>query len=194
MPSTNSSGLNNQILLNKQPFKNQPKVLTQPIQTSSIKNIMKNVTVNNINTSTTSTNNITTLNERILNKGNKLTVIQGDITNVVADAIIHPTNNSFYMGGQVGSAIAAKGGIELKTIVSKFHAEHGNLALGGVNITDASKSMLCSKIIHVYSPSWDTMNQGEKINELEKVVESIIVLAETNNLKSIAIPSISSGG
>ena len=32
----------------------------------------------------------------------QLTVIQGDIVKVSADAIVHPTNNSFYMGGEVG--------------------------------------------------------------------------------------------
>jgi O-acetyl-ADP-ribose deacetylase (regulator of RNase III) len=32
----------------------------------------------------------------------QLTVIQGSIVNIQADAIVHPTNNSFYMGGDVG--------------------------------------------------------------------------------------------
>ena len=28
--------------------------------------------------------------------------MQGSIVNIKADAIVHPTNNSFYMGGDVG--------------------------------------------------------------------------------------------
>ena len=32
----------------------------------------------------------------------QLTVIQGDISTVEADAIVHPTNASFYLGGEVG--------------------------------------------------------------------------------------------
>ena len=32
----------------------------------------------------------------------QLTVIQGDIVKVQVDAIVHPTNSSFYMGGEVG--------------------------------------------------------------------------------------------
>jgi len=31
-----------------------------------------------------------------------LTVVQGDITNVECDALIHPTNASFNTSGQVG--------------------------------------------------------------------------------------------
>ncbi len=37
--------------------------------------------------------------------GQKLTVVQADITNVKVDAIVHPTNNSFYLGGEVGYVI-----------------------------------------------------------------------------------------
>ena len=32
----------------------------------------------------------------------QLTVLQGDLVKVAADAIVHPTNNTFYMGGEVG--------------------------------------------------------------------------------------------
>ncbi len=37
----------------------------------------------------------------------------------------------FKKGGQVGAAIAAKGGSQLSNIITKFHSEHGNLAVGG---------------------------------------------------------------
>ena len=32
----------------------------------------------------------------------QLTVLQGDLVKVTADAIVHPTNSTFYMGGEVG--------------------------------------------------------------------------------------------
>lgn len=53
---------------------------------------------------------------------------------------------------------------------------------------------MCSKIIHVSSPGWSASNQTEKINELTQAVENILKLAEKYRLKSIALPSISSGG
>ena len=64
----------------------------------------------------------------------KLTVLQANIVDVVADAIVHPTNNSFYMGGQVGTAISLKGGHEQKKIIDEFYAKRGNLGVGGGNI------------------------------------------------------------
>lgn len=44
----------------------------------------------------------TILSEKKLFLGQKLTVLQGDIVKVSADAIIHPTSASLYMGGEVG--------------------------------------------------------------------------------------------
>lgn len=32
----------------------------------------------------------------------QLTVVQGDLVKVTADAIVHPTNDTYYMGGEVG--------------------------------------------------------------------------------------------
>ncbi|RNA39158.1 core histone macro- isoform X2 [Brachionus plicatilis] len=137
--------------------------------------------------------NVTLLNERTLATGQKLKVIQADITNVVADAIVHPTNNSFYMGGEVGSAIARAGGQEVRNLVDELHKTYGNLGVGSAAMSQASKNMLCKNIIHVYSPSWDTMQQVQRIDELTKVVQNILTLAETNKLQSVALPSISSG-
>ena len=96
-------------------------------------------------------------------------VLQADITNVSVDAIVHPTNNSYYLGGQVGSAISGKGGNEVRKLISDLHAKNGNLAECSVDISDASPNMLCQKIIHVNSPSWDNSNQPKKINDLTQV-------------------------
>jgi len=35
-----------------------------------------------------------------------LTIIQGDISTVEADAVVNPTNASFYLGGEVGMYFA----------------------------------------------------------------------------------------
>lgn len=35
----------------------------------------------------------------------QLTVLQGDIVKVAADAIVHPTNSTYHMGGEVGKYI-----------------------------------------------------------------------------------------
>jgi O-acetyl-ADP-ribose deacetylase (regulator of RNase III) len=53
--------------------------------------------------------------------------------------------------------------------------------------------MLCSKIIHVYSPQWKGANQAQSIGELDKAVKNILTVADTNAIKTLALPSISSG-
>ena len=35
----------------------------------------------------------------------QITVLQGDIGKVSADAIVHPTNSTYHMGGEVGEII-----------------------------------------------------------------------------------------
>lgn len=131
---------------------------------------------------------VTTLGQRTLNKGQTLTVSQGDITDVKADVYA----SHYYLSGMVGSAISNKGGQELRTIINKHKKK--TLTNCEVDISDAGKNLLCQKLIHVHSPSWDTSKQTLKINELSRCVENILLIAESNKLKSIALPSISSGG
>jgi hypothetical protein len=57
---------------------------------------------NNNNNNNISGVNTTLLSEKTLFTGQKLIVLQADIVNVVADAIINPTSNNIHMGGQVG--------------------------------------------------------------------------------------------
>jgi len=138
--------------------------------------------------------------------------LQANIVDVASDAIVHPTNNTFYLGGEVGSAISTKGGKELRDAISELHKNHGKINVGEgsllffiydrswfcsffdiVAISDAGSAMLCSKIIHVYSPQWNGVNQAHSISELDKAVKNILIIADTNEIKTIALPSISSG-
>ena len=137
---------------------------------------------------------MTKLSERILPSGQKLTVLQADITDVAVDSIVHPTSNSFYLGGEVGSAISRAGGTQIQRITSDLHRTHGNLTRCNVAISDASNSMLCKHIIHVHSPSWNVSNQTQVIDELTLAVNNILTISETHKLKTVALPSISSGG
>ena len=59
----------------------------------------------------------------------QITVVQADIVDVVVDAVVHPTNNSFYLGGQVGAAISRKGGAQVRTTVAQLNASNGALSV-----------------------------------------------------------------
>jgi O-acetyl-ADP-ribose deacetylase (regulator of RNase III) len=70
---------------------------------------------------------VTTLNERMLASGQKITVVQADITNVAVDTIVHPTSNQIHFGGQVGHAISQAGGEQLRKSTAELSHTHGNL-------------------------------------------------------------------
>jgi histone H2A len=55
-------------------------------------------------------------------------VVKADITDVVVDAIVHPTNTTFYLGGQVGSAIARRGGYKIQNIMNEMQRTKGHLS------------------------------------------------------------------
>jgi O-acetyl-ADP-ribose deacetylase (regulator of RNase III) len=57
----------------------------------------------------------------------QLTVVQGDITNITADALVHPTNTSIAMMGEVGQALEKRGGKEFLEEVHDLRSSHGSL-------------------------------------------------------------------
>ena len=61
-------------------------------------------------------------------------------------------------------------------------------------MSGSGNQMLCKNVIHVHSPHWDHDKQAERIDDLTRTVQNVFSIAETNNLQTIALPSISSGG
>lgn len=121
--------------------------------------------------------------------GQKLTVIQCDIATVEADALVHPTNASFYLGGEVGSALEKAGGSEFKEEVKKLSESHGPLEPTTAAICNGH-NFPAQYVVHVHSPPWEN---DDSVENLEKAVKSVLTLADEKNIKSIAIPSIGSG-
>lgn len=131
----------------------------------------------------------TVLSEKTLFLGQKLTVIQGDISTVEADALVHPTNASFYLGGEVGSVLEKAGGNEFKAEVKKLSESHGALELATAAISDGH-NLPAQYVIHVHSPTWGS---DSSVDNLEKAVKNVLTLADEKNIKTIALPSIGSG-
>ncbi|XP_068706463.1 core histone macro-H2A.1-like isoform X1 [Montipora foliosa] len=129
------------------------------------------------------------LSEKTLFLGQKLTVIQGDISAVEADALVNPTNATFYLGGEVGSVLEKTGGDDFKDEVKKLSESHGPLELATAAISDAP-NMHAQYVIHVHSPTW---GNDQSTENLEKAVKNTLTLADEKNIKSIAFPSVGSG-
>ncbi|XP_053703620.1 core histone macro-H2A.1 isoform X2 [Synchiropus splendidus] len=131
----------------------------------------------------------TVLSTKSLFLGQKLQVVQADISIVESDAVIHPTNSSFYTGGEVGSALEKKGGKEFTEAVQEVKKKNGPLEVAGA-VMSAGFGIPAKYVIHCNSPSWGS----DKCEEmLDKTVKNCLALADEKKLKSVAFPSIGSG-
>ncbi len=114
-------------------------------------------------------------------------VIQGDITRLDVDAIVNAANQSLLGGGGVDGAIHRAAGSELK----KFNKTLGGCPTGEAKLSPGFK-LPAQWIIHTVGPVWHGGTQGEA-KLLENCYRSAFELALTNNIRSIAFPSISTG-
>ncbi|PRD36760.1 UNVERIFIED_CONTAM: Core histone macro-H2A.1 [Trichonephila clavipes] len=118
-----------------------------------------------------------------------LTVIQGDIINVTADAVLHPTNASLHMNSDVGQALEKAGGKEFQLEIKDILTSNGSLDVASTVISPGH-NFPAKYVIHCHMPSYGASNATEL---MEKAVKNILSRADERNLKSLAIPSISSG-
>ena len=139
-------------------------------------------------TATSKTSGFITLSEKLLNGGQKLTVVQGDLAKITCDAVIHPTNSSLSLSGQCGSALSQAGGPLFRSEVNKVS---GSISIAVAEaIISGSGGLPCRHVIHVHSPTW---NDNDALLNLQKAVQSCLNIAEEERLSTVAFPSIASG-
>lgn len=120
-----------------------------------------------------------------------LTAIKGDITNILADAIVNAANTSLLGGGGVDGAIHRAGGPTILEECRKIIARQGGCKVGEAVITMAG-DLPAKYVIHTVGPVWN----GGKNNEeymLAKCYRNSLELAVANNCKTIVFPNISTG-
>jgi O-acetyl-ADP-ribose deacetylase (regulator of RNase III) len=121
----------------------------------------------------------------------RITVLQGDITKIAADAIVNAANSSLMGGGGVDGAIHRAGGPAILEDCRKIVARQGGCATGEAVITTAG-NLPARHVIHTVGPVW---NGGHK-NEAEKLAacyRNSLQLAIDHQLHTIAFPNISTG-
>ncbi|XP_075216805.1 core histone macro-H2A.1-like isoform X2 [Lycorma delicatula] len=132
---------------------------------------------------------VTILSEKKLFLGQKLSLVQGDITNMSADAVVHPTNSSFAMMGEVGQALEKRGGKEFLQELHTLRANHGSL--------DPAAAAIC--LAHNFTARWvinvniPSSNELDALEKLDKAVRNCLAVADQKNIKSLALPAIGSG-
>ena len=110
--------------------------------------------------------------------GVSIEVVEGDITNESADAIVNPTDANLQLSGNLSKAIVAKH----PSIV------HECSALGtmmSAAFTNAGGSLFCTYVLHVLFPS--------SLQECEQVLHAALRLADQQAIFSLSIPPIGAG-
>lgn len=117
--------------------------------------------------------------------GVKIRVIQGDITEVEADAIVNAANNHLWMGAGVAGAIKRKGGKEIEDEAMK----QGPIPVGEAAVTPAGK-LKARYVIHAAVMGQDLTTSEEFIKD---ATLNGLKRAEELKIESVAFPAFGTG-
>lgn len=117
--------------------------------------------------------------------GTQLELVEADITELDVDAIVNPANEDLKLGSGVAGAIRKKGGESIQKECDRI----GGTPVGTAVITGAGE-LPQRHVIHAVGPR---MGEGEEDRKLASAVRSSLALADRHDLKSIAVPAISTG-
>jgi O-acetyl-ADP-ribose deacetylase (regulator of RNase III) len=124
------------------------------------------------------------LNQALINE-TRIRLVQGDITESDADAIVNAANSYLQHGGGVAGAIVRKGG----SIIQEESDRIGHVPVGGCAITSGGR-LKARWVIHAVGPRW---GEGDEERKLKSAVSNTLKLATERGFKSLAMPAISAG-
>ena len=130
-----------------------------------------------------------TSKERIFPTGQKLQLVQGDITEETVDAIVNAANAHLSHGAGVAGAILRRGGMQIQVESDQWVQEHGMVRHAEPAYTRAG-NLPCRYVIHAVGPIW---SEGQEEEKLQAATNGSLQLAERLGLQSIAFPAISTG-
>ncbi len=127
--------------------------------------------------------------EHAFASGQKLQLVQGDITDERVDAIVNAANSHLAHGAGVAGAIVRKGGRQIQDESDDWVRKHGLVAHAEPAYTRAGK-LPCRYVIHAVGPRW---GEGNETTRLESAIKGSLQRAEQLGLHSISFPAISTG-
>ncbi len=122
---------------------------------------------------------------RVRIENTELLLVQGDITEQDTDAIVNAANQELILGGGVAGAIRRKGGDQIQEECRRI----GSAQVGEAVITNGGR-LKARYVIHAVGPR---MGEGDEDRKLGNATLNSLALADSEDLKSIAFPAISTG-
>ena len=120
----------------------------------------------------------------------RLRLIQGDITNIPAAALVNAANSELIGGGGVDGAVHRVGGPSIMLELNKLRPR-GGCPTGSAVATKAGK-LPAKNVIHAVGPIWRGGGFGEA-DLLASAYETSLKLAAGLGAASVSFPSLSTG-
>ncbi|MEW2527750.1 O-acetyl-ADP-ribose deacetylase [Streptomyces sp. NPDC047071] len=122
----------------------------------------------------------------------RVTLVQGDITEQHADAVVNAANSSLLGGGGVDGAIHRRGGPEILAACRRLRAAHygKGLATGEAVATTAGK-LAAAHVIHTVGPVWSATEDRSAL--LASCYRASLRTAAGLGARTVAFPAISTG-
>ncbi|HWF13731.1 MAG TPA: macro domain-containing protein [Candidatus Acidoferrales bacterium] len=117
--------------------------------------------------------------------GEKIVLLQGDLTEMDVDAVVNAANNDLQLGGGVAGAIRRKGGDQIQRECNEI----GSIPIGGAAITTGGK-LRARFVIHAASMQLGGETTAHALRS--STAHSLRIAAE-KGLRTIAFPAVGTG-
>ena len=122
----------------------------------------------------------------------KIQLVKGDITSLEVDVIVNAANNSLMGGSGVDGAIHRVGGPQILEECMAIRKRQGGCPTGEAVITTGG-NLKTKFVIHTVGPVWSGNNPEVEEELLSNAYKNSLLLAASNQVRTIAFPNISTG-
>ncbi|NP_001084884.1 poly(ADP-ribose) polymerase family member 9 L homeolog [Xenopus laevis] len=131
--------------------------------------------------------------EKKLSEGLRVSVWKGDMTRQNVDAVVNAANEDLKHFGGLALALVKAGGAVIQDESRRHIEKYKKVKSGSIAVTSAG-NLPCKMIIHAVGPEWSPGINAKCEQELKEVIRNVLMqVMNESNVRSVAIPAVSSG-